>query len=818
MKNTNNPTLSKIFSMLTMLTLVFSTMVAFPVSAGANREEEHENNNGSIRICKIVQDSQGNVVAGNSGTTFTVPFVNATYEDPATAVPSSAVFTTPLTLQTVFGDVQGQCVTKSDLAFGRYYYGEEQITSGSEWETPLYDDQVNGQASSLSDLKPFNAGLDPTNDNFDGVINIDANNPSRTLIVLNKMKAPVCTATNVEQAIVSDTATNVNGNPSVATWVHPNWTTVPDATWIWDTAEITNPEVEQTNIFTKNFTVSGAVLSGGIDIAADNGFKLEVNGTTVTDGDKLAVEDNFTASTHYDVASLLHSGQNTIKITVVNLARPGWTSHDNPAGLAYRLTVNENDCVTPPPPVTTATVVATKVVCPTEDLLPNWGNSADGVKIDANTVSDFLRNNSSCHQEPWTFEWAPSTAANPGDGVGAAGSLWTPFAAGTVTIPAPSNPSYVWIREQMKSDYIPFSGATTNLNDTASKNSAEIYCNTDVLNYDNYDRVDDMVAGQTYYCVAFNAPKTPPCDPTKELIQNGSFEEPLVAPSTYSIIPDSDPLLKWLVAWVNPQVNGILGLEIQNHIAGDPAAGSGDQFAELDGDHPVTISQDVSTVPGTTYALSFKYSARPGRDAADNTIEVKADGNVLGAVLADDGTSNTNTVWGAQSRNFVADGDGTTKIEFKDTGTDTSYGGYIDSVSLRCVPPTPPVIPSCDDGSSLVGDVCVPNPADVCPNIGGVQTTVPSGMYKNGDGWCVQNEATHPEEGQQPSNNNSGGGSSGGGGGGGGGGGHRHVWGEVLGASTSIYGDSTSGTDLQQRLLAMMMQLLDLLQKYQALQ
>jgi hypothetical protein len=61
---------------------------------------------------------------------------------------------------------------------------------------------------------------------------------------------------------------------------------------------------------------------------------------------------------------------------------------------------------------------------------------------------------------------------------------------------------------------------------------------------------------------------------------------------------------------------------------------------------------------------------------------------------------------------------------------------------------------------------------------------------------------------------------TGGGGGGSSGGRHRDIsnllgGGEVLGASTSIYGNSSGGTDLQRRLLALMLQLLDLLQKYQ---
>jgi len=49
--------------------------------------------------------------------------------------------------------------------------------------------------------------------------------------------------------------------------------------------------------------------------------------------------------------------------------------------------------------------------------------------------------------------------------------------------------------------YVPFTGANT-----TEDVSAELYGHTDALNYDNYDRIDGVEAGNTYYIVAFNAP------------------------------------------------------------------------------------------------------------------------------------------------------------------------------------------------------------------------------------------------------------------------------------------------------------------------
>jgi hypothetical protein len=168
---------------------------------------------------------------------------------------------------------------------------------------------------------------------------------------------------------------------------------------------------------------------------------------------------------------------------------------------------------TPPPPViTTAHIVATKVVCDSESALPNWG--AGGPDITATTASDFVTNSDgACHlQSGWNFEWAPNGSANPGDNLEAAGGAWTAFGptsgsgVTSVDIPATTSGVKTWFREELQSGYIPFTGVN------GSDVSAEMYCNSDVLNYDNYDWIDGAQAGSTYYCVAFNAP-TAPVDP-----------------------------------------------------------------------------------------------------------------------------------------------------------------------------------------------------------------------------------------------------------------------------------------------------------------
>ena len=183
------------------------------------------------------------------------------------------------------------------------------------------------------------------------------------------------------------------------------------------------------------------------------------------------------------------------------------------------------------PDETSATIHATKIVCPTEDLLPNWGDNDPEFNITSNTATRFLNANTSCHEEVWTFEWAPSATSNPGDNNETGGGDWTSFSGGT-SIPAGSR---IWVREQIDSDYIPFSG------DVSSDGgwddvSAELYCSTDVLNYDNYDWIDPVVAGETYNCVAFNVltdePNVPientcfvPATSENEIIELGNSPE-----------------------------------------------------------------------------------------------------------------------------------------------------------------------------------------------------------------------------------------------------------------------------------------------------
>lgn len=195
-------------------------------------------------------------------------------------------------------------------------------------------------------------------------------------------------------------------------------------------------------------------------------------------------------------------------------------------------------------PSNTANIIATKIVCTNEADLPNWG-SAGGSNISSTTASvwingvegnEFHPAHPSCRLEPnWQFEWAPEgTPDKPMAFVGPAGGAWNTSGLtaldGTVSIEVPvvNDGGYVWFREVFKSGYIPFTFDSANQSN-ANNVSAEVYCNSDVLNYDNYDRVDNLHSGENYYCVAWNVPTEVPENPSTVKVTILKFVDGILA-------------------------------------------------------------------------------------------------------------------------------------------------------------------------------------------------------------------------------------------------------------------------------------------------
>jgi len=124
---------------------------------------------------------------------------------------------------------------------------------------------------------------------------------------------------------------------------HPNWSAdITGADWIWNSYYVIDPETEETLTFEETFTVA-SVDNAILDVAADNGYVVYINGVLVID--RSGLSNNFQTHTQkeIDVTSYLVAGDNTMQIIVTNSGTENSTSVGNPAGLLYKLTVNGTD-------------------------------------------------------------------------------------------------------------------------------------------------------------------------------------------------------------------------------------------------------------------------------------------------------------------------------------------------------------------------------------------------------------------------------------------------------------------------------------------
>ncbi len=236
-------------------------------------------------------------------------------------------------------------------------------------------------------------------------------------------------------------------------------------------------------------------------------------------------EGSYASSTGtWTIGTLSASSSATLGITaLVNASGTAGTTITNTAIVGNSTSTVDNNLsnnsssvsvsVLAPTSTPSATIVATKIICPSANELPDL--SGTGAHITSSTAAAFLATHPDCHAAAgWEFQWGNAYAADPGASfIGPATSTnWVaPFgptnASGTATVSVPDPASYsqIWMREVLQNGYLAFSYPGTN-----STNSPEMFCNTDVLNYDNYDRITAPQNGGTYYCVAWNVPLVTP--------------------------------------------------------------------------------------------------------------------------------------------------------------------------------------------------------------------------------------------------------------------------------------------------------------------
>lgn len=168
------------------------------------------------------------------------------------------------------------------------------------------------------------------------------------------------------------------------------------------------------------------------------------------------------------------------------------------------------------------------------------------------------------------------------------------------------------------------------------------------------------------------------------LLTNGSFDATKVAPGTFIYTDD-------LPGWV---IEGDKVVEIRNNHVGNAYDGS--NYVELDSTENMSIWQDIATVVGQTYQISFAYSPRQGISATDNPVAVSwgeatpDDGEpwvgtpLPGSPFTGVGGSSGNN-WMVYTFNVVATSE-LSRLMFSAVGDSTSFGGGIDAVSVSAVP------------------------------------------------------------------------------------------------------------------------------------
>ena len=132
-------------------------------------------------------------------------------------------------------------------------------------------------------------------------------------------------------------------------------------------------------------------------------------------------------------------------------------------------------------------------------------------------------------------------------------------------------------------------------------------------------------------------------------------------------------------------------------------ASDGVNFVELDTNSNNSMYQDVSTLLGTSYYLTFDYSGREGVAAQSNPIDAFWNGQSLTHIFSS-GIGETGNHWTTVGFYVVGTG-GSDRLSFSASGTSDSYGGSLDNVTLAAAVPEPETYGMMLAGLGLMGFV-----------------------------------------------------------------------------------------------------------------
>jgi len=172
------------------------------------------------------------------------------------------------------------------------------------------------------------------------------------------------------------------------------------------------------------------------------------------------------------------------------------------------------------------------------------------------------------------------------------------------------------------------------------------------------------------------------------LVVDGSFEDQAQAAGSWNVYSAIN-------GWTTVSGSGI---ELRNDVAG--TAFDGVNFVELDSYNNSAMAQTLTTVAGSTYDLSFAYSARAGVSAGSSPIEVLWNGVSIAAVTAN-GSNLSGNDWHVY--NYTVTGTGSDTLTFRAIGVNDSLGGSLDAITVTAAVPEPSTYAMMFLGLGLMG-------------------------------------------------------------------------------------------------------------------
>ncbi len=168
------------------------------------------------------------------------------------------------------------------------------------------------------------------------------------------------------------------------------------------------------------------------------------------------------------------------------------------------------------------------------------------------------------------------------------------------------------------------------------------------------------------------------------LIKDGSFEEPVVAPGSYRTFSTGNTFRHWQVVGNSGNVN-IVSTTFNSEGFGFPAK-AGYQWLDLTGNSNTAtgVAQTVATTPGTTYTLTFYVGNVYDPQSifgVSSTVNVYVDGQQVYTATNSDGMGTKYQVWQKFMTTIVAT-NSTTTIAFINADPPNDNTNGLDLITL----------------------------------------------------------------------------------------------------------------------------------------